>query len=516
MDQQLADRQKDLEAAEQKRQEFEAKNAALMPGTGSVSAKLEGARSELRGVESDLLAAQSALASINGQLSGTPPTITIPGTQGGARGALAQAQADLASMKARGLTDSHPDVLAAKAQIASLQRQAAAEGAHAGTPNPAYASLQSIKADREASLVSLQSRKASLQQEIGQLTGQQYSEPAVAAEAARINRDYDVLKDQYDKLLRDREQLRLRGQVESEHNSVKFDVIDPPSTPRGPSAPDRPLLLMLVLVVGWRRVRHSLCHGAAAIELCHHWPVGAGDRHDRAGLGLADADRHGAGAAVEAVEVVRWCHGRPGAGIDGAAGRGIHEAADGGMRAQDMSEQGDTPQTPQDRPDRAPVRKTAPSLIERAAGTFDFRQHLRTPAVPPLPPKPVAAAGRCPCIRSRAGTSAGSGHAGVVCARGAQVFIPATDADAAATPLDGIPSRQRFRKAPQPIDRRLLREQCLIEPEGPVSALLEEFRIVKRHLLLTAADSRAGRTARHGERILVCSAHPARARPFAR
>jgi uncharacterized protein involved in exopolysaccharide biosynthesis len=143
-------------------------------------------------------------------------------------------------------------VLAAKAQIASLQRQAAAEGAHAGTPNPAYASLQSIKADREASLVSLQSRKASLQQEIGQLTGQQYSEPAVAAEAARINRDYDVLKDQYDKLLRDREQLRLRGQVESEHNSVKFDVIDPPSTPRGPSAPDRPLLLMLVLVVGWR------------------------------------------------------------------------------------------------------------------------------------------------------------------------------------------------------------------------------------------------------------------------
>jgi polysaccharide chain length determinant protein (PEP-CTERM system associated) len=250
MDQQLADRQKDLEAAEQKRQEFEAKNASLMPGTGSVSAKLEGARSELRGVESDLLAAQSALASINGQLSGMPPTITIPGAQGGARGALAQAQADLASMKARGLTDSHPDVLAAKAQVASLQRQASTEGTHAGTPNPAYASLQSIKADREASLVSLQSRKGSLQQEIGQLTGQQYDEPAVAAEAARINRDYDVLKDQYDKLLRDREQLRLRGQVESEHNSVKFDVIDPPSTPRGPSAPDRPLLLMLVLVVG--------------------------------------------------------------------------------------------------------------------------------------------------------------------------------------------------------------------------------------------------------------------------
>jgi hypothetical protein len=70
------------------------------------------------------------------------------------------------------------------------------------------------------------------------------------AEAARINRDYDVLKEQYDKLLRDREQLRLRGQVETERNAVKFEVIDPPTTPRSPSAPDRPMLLLLVLIVG--------------------------------------------------------------------------------------------------------------------------------------------------------------------------------------------------------------------------------------------------------------------------
>ncbi|MFN3457531.1 MAG: chain-length determining protein, partial [Novosphingobium sp.] len=168
----------------------------------------------------------------------------------GAKGALAQAQADLASMRARGLTDGHPDVISAKAQIANLQKAAAGEGGGGGAPNPAYSSLVSIKADREASLVSLQSRRASLQAEISQLTAQQYSEPTVAAEAARINRDYDVLKEQYDKLLRDREQLRLRGQVETERDAVKFEVIDPPTMPRGPAAPDRPLLLFLVLIVG--------------------------------------------------------------------------------------------------------------------------------------------------------------------------------------------------------------------------------------------------------------------------
>jgi polysaccharide chain length determinant protein (PEP-CTERM system associated) len=252
MDQQLSDRQKELEAAEQKQQEFEAKNAGMLPGTGTVSARIEGTRAELRGVESDLLAAQSALASINGQMAGTPQTITVAGSAGGARGALAQAQGELAAMHARGLTDSHPDVIAQKSQIAQLARAAASEGSRGGggTPNPAYASLQSIKADRQASIVALQSRKSGLEADIAQLTTQQYGEPAVAAQAARINRDYDVLKEQYDKLLRDREALRLRGQVEKEHNAVKFEVIDPPTTPREPSAPNRPLLLAGVLVSG--------------------------------------------------------------------------------------------------------------------------------------------------------------------------------------------------------------------------------------------------------------------------
>ncbi|WP_068077095.1 XrtA system polysaccharide chain length determinant [Novosphingobium lentum] len=252
MDQQLADRQKDLEAAEQKRQAFEAKNADMMPGTGSLSSRLESARSELRSVDSDLLAAQSALASIGGQLSGTPQTIAVAGAAGGARGALAQIQSDLSTARARGLTDDHPDVIALKNQIAALTRQVAAEGPHtvSGTPNPAYSSLESIKADRAASVVSLQSRKASLQGEIADLDGKQYSQPGLAAEAARINRDYDVLKEGYDKMLRDREALRLRGQVENERDGVKFEVIDPPSTPRAPIAPDRPVLLTLVLIIG--------------------------------------------------------------------------------------------------------------------------------------------------------------------------------------------------------------------------------------------------------------------------
>jgi polysaccharide chain length determinant protein (PEP-CTERM system associated) len=250
MDQQLAQRQKELETAEQKRLAFEAANPDLIQGGAGALQRLEAARSEMRGIDADLAAAQSALAAINGQLAGTPQT--LPGTlpQGGARGALAEAQALLAGLRARGLTENHPDVIAARNQVNALKGAAANENGPMGLPNPAYSSLQSIRAERQANVQSLMARRAALQSDISRITNAQISNPQLAAEHQRISRDYDVLKQQYDKLLQDREELRLRGQVQTEHNAVKFEVIDPPTTPRSPAAPNRPLLLLAVLVVG--------------------------------------------------------------------------------------------------------------------------------------------------------------------------------------------------------------------------------------------------------------------------
>ncbi|MFC3174666.1 XrtA system polysaccharide chain length determinant [Novosphingobium bradum] len=249
MNQQLTARQKQLEEAEQRRLVFEAKYPELSEGGAGLLQRMEAARMQLRGIDADIAAAQSSLAAINGQLAGTPAS--MPGVAaGGARGALAQASADLSAMRARGLTDSHPDVIAMKAQVAQLRGAAAAEGPGSGVPNPAYASLQSIRAEKQASLQALQARRAAAQADLARVDAQQSANPAVAAEAQRISRDYDVLKQQYDKLLQDREALRLRGQVETERSAVKFQVIDPPTTPRSPAAPNRPLLLFAVLVVG--------------------------------------------------------------------------------------------------------------------------------------------------------------------------------------------------------------------------------------------------------------------------
>ena len=250
LDQQLDERKSELEAAEQRRLNFEAQHPDLIGGTGTVTGRLQTMRTEMRGIDADIAAAQSALAAINGQLASTPRSI-MTAESGGARGALIQAQSQLAAMRARGLTDSHPDVQAQRRQVESLREQAANEPAGAsGAPNPAYTSLMSIRAERQANVQALQARKAALQSDISALIAAQADEPAVAAEANRISRDYEVLKDKYDELLKNREEMRLRGQVETERSAFQFDVIDPPTAPRNPAAPNRPLLLLGVLIVG--------------------------------------------------------------------------------------------------------------------------------------------------------------------------------------------------------------------------------------------------------------------------
>ena len=255
LDQQLAARQKELENAEQSRLAFESKHPELAQGGVSLVQRLEADRAESRNIDSDIVAAQSALASVNGQLGGTPATLAPNVQVQGGRTALQQAMQDLFMMKARGLTDNHPDVIAERNQVAALKAQAQSQNDHGkepvlGAPNPTYTSLMGLRSDRTAALQALQSRKDSVEKDIAEATAQQMSNPELVSEAQNISRDYDVLKQQYDKLLQDREEMRLKGQVASQNGSMKFQILDPPIVPRSPTAPNRPVLLLVVLLAG--------------------------------------------------------------------------------------------------------------------------------------------------------------------------------------------------------------------------------------------------------------------------
>jgi polysaccharide chain length determinant protein (PEP-CTERM system associated) len=256
LDQQLQARQKQLQEAEAKRADFQNRYLGSLPGTGSIADRISAARTQMAQVDGDLAAAQSSLSALSGQMSGTPQTVAGAGIAPGvgpARARLAALQGQLADARGRGYTENHPDVVALKNQLAQATAAARGEPVGAGgggTPNPLFLSLQSMQADKQAAVASLRMRKQQLQGDLDALNAKIAGDPTVAAEQGQIDRDYQVLKDQYDQLLAQREQVALRGQAQTQTDAVKFSVIDPPTTPRVPSAPNRPLLLTGVLIAG--------------------------------------------------------------------------------------------------------------------------------------------------------------------------------------------------------------------------------------------------------------------------
>jgi len=253
LDEELRRRETQLREAEQRRVEFEQRYMGQLPGEGSISQRMAAARMELSNLDQQLIAARSAVSSLRAQLNATPAMLPGgAGGGGGASGQLAQLEAQLSSQLGMGRTDQHPDVIVTRSQIARLRPLAEAErrsGGGGGMANPSYVSLRAMLAEREAQVSAASIRRAQIEADLQQLTARQSSEPGVVAEQSRLNRDYDVMKQQYDRLLANREQVRLRSDLQTRTDALSFRVIDPPSRPNVPVAPNRPLLLSLVLIV---------------------------------------------------------------------------------------------------------------------------------------------------------------------------------------------------------------------------------------------------------------------------
>jgi len=254
LDSQIRARSAQLAEAEAKRSEFQQKYMSALPGAGSIEQRMDAARAEMARIDGDLAAAQSALAAVNGQMAATPASTRTPGVMTGGSpgdGRAAAIQAQIAEGASRGWTDQHPDMVALRSQLSRTPRGGgSAPRMSAGTvsPNPMYVSLRSMQAEKQAVAGALAARKATIQAQINGVLAAQASNPELAAQATEVDRNYSVLKVQYDKLLADREDVKLRGEVQTQTDSITFSVIDPPSSPGVPSAPNRPLLLTIVLL----------------------------------------------------------------------------------------------------------------------------------------------------------------------------------------------------------------------------------------------------------------------------
>lgn len=137
------------------------------------------------------------------------------------------------------------------------------------------------------------------------------------------------------------------------------------------------------------------------------------------------------------------------------------------------------------------------SLLERADRVFGL-DNLGPAKVPANLPKP-----RVPAPVQKPMSQTGA-QAAVPAAPVPQAYVPPAVPEAAEPAPQQQPEPAVALSGPHAeIDRWNLRDAGLIVPEDPVTALLEEFRIVKRDII---ADARAGRDPKQ-RRILVCSPH---------
>ncbi|RHW17314.1 exopolysaccharide biosynthesis protein [Sphingomonas gilva] len=145
--------------------------------------------------------------------------------------------------------------------------------------------------------------------------------------------------------------------------------------------------------------------------------------------------------------------------------------------------------------DATPRRLTG-SLLERAADRFAF-----------APAKVAIPSDIFPVAPAKAGAHPGVRHAPAAEGSADGPLPPQGRQDIAGS-FSAPPPRRRAANRTGTIDRDRLIEQGLILPGAPVTGLAEEFRIVKRQLMLAARGDAKAR------RILICSAQPGEGKSF--
>ena len=104
--------------------------------------------------------------------------------------------------------------------------------------------------EAEADVVSLRVRVKEYESRVARLKTLVDSVPEIEAELARLNRDYENNKKQYDQLQARLETAKMSQEVEQSGDGVKIELIEPPMVPGKATGPNRLLLNSVVLVGG--------------------------------------------------------------------------------------------------------------------------------------------------------------------------------------------------------------------------------------------------------------------------
>jgi polysaccharide chain length determinant protein (PEP-CTERM system associated) len=249
-----------LEESENRLKDFKLKNMELMGNAGGFIAKIGTVSEQIKQARLDLREATNSRDALRRQLVGEEAM----GSQGSGHGASVVAVPEIdARIDAQNktldsllqrYTDSHPDVVGVRRVIRALEAEKAKEiesrqstvasDGSAAITSPMFQQIKMALAESEANVASLQARVDEYESRLQQLKNSARLVPELETELAQLNRDYDTYRRNYDSLVSRRESASMSADLESSSGVAEFRLIDPPSLPSKPAAPNRVVLML--------------------------------------------------------------------------------------------------------------------------------------------------------------------------------------------------------------------------------------------------------------------------------
>lgn len=260
IDDQIKSYEEKLNAAENALKEFKQKNAGLLPRQGSdYGTQLQGSADALSQARLELAEAEQARNAIQRQISGEAPSARPENDPAIALNPGIDARIQTLSKHLDDLrmqfTEQHPDVVATKRLISELEKRKIDEartrkrGIDPGANySPMLQQLSVALSAADAKVASMRARTAEYSARYARLKAQSVAAPDVEAQFSQLNRDYQINKENYEKLVGRRDAARLSGDLSSATDLMTFRVIDPPTVPLLPAGPNRPRLFSMVFV----------------------------------------------------------------------------------------------------------------------------------------------------------------------------------------------------------------------------------------------------------------------------
>ena len=274
IDQQIKTYEARLAEAETRRKEFKLRNLEVNDSAGrDYFSRISALTDELGKLTLELHAAEQSRDALKRELSGEtvsllPAEVMAQSPAGQATtvqtpeiDARLETQRKLLDELLRRYTDLHPDVVTTKRLIARLEEQKQQEvearrRAELAKPvrptatavDPVFQRVKLAMAEAEATIAALRVRVGDAQSRLGQLRASANRVPQVEAELAQLNRDYDVIRRNYEAMVGRREKASLSEDVDATR-LTNFRVIEPPRTGSQPVFPNRMVLAPLILLV---------------------------------------------------------------------------------------------------------------------------------------------------------------------------------------------------------------------------------------------------------------------------